>query len=437
MFPVIRKHDVDEFDLRVVLEAELEHSTHHCMPLKKKMAFGLLNEHTWRYLLETTHIQEIYCMFRQRAMNLHVEFATHQVAYDRVKFDRNQVKYFKLKLNLACSDICLCSPLFLSPTSASFEIVDVAVTALIKEGVSLRIENIEIDATETEQKRFKDHPARSGLPYAIDSKFTVKRGISKAQSYLYPEMWRTPGKKISEHLLTELVLKDISYTHRALILDLGPLFLMFQNNGAGKGGGGEVAPDIGRMLGLGTNGSVNYTEDIPGCGVGCISKQWCAAEDPFDSGPGDSLDDKKPHFSTIPVPGTKDGLLCQGPEKLSKKRKDLEVEWPMSAQNEHPYGTEVSRSIWGEIIVGDSSHWKKEHLEEGGRLLFDSGPAGWVTVQPFNQHNPPLNGTGQHVPLVIQVAPAVNQPIQSYTGTGFTKGPLLAIPYLSVPSSFR
>ncbi|KAJ6616553.1 hypothetical protein B0H10DRAFT_1949024 [Mycena sp. CBHHK59/15] len=113
-------------------------------------------------------------------------------------------------------------------SQASFEIVDVAVTALIKEGVSLRIENIEIDATETEQKRFKDHPARSGLPYAIDSKFTVKRGISKAQSHLYPEMWHTPGKKMSEHLLTELLLKDISYTHRALILDLGPLFLMIQ-----------------------------------------------------------------------------------------------------------------------------------------------------------------------------------------------------------------
>ncbi|KAJ6600085.1 hypothetical protein B0H10DRAFT_2196446 [Mycena sp. CBHHK59/15] len=98
-------------------------------------------------------------------------------------------------------------------SQASFEIVDVAVTALIKEDVSLRIENIEIDATQTEQKRFKDHPARSGLPYAIDSKFT---------------MWHTPGKKMSEHLLTELLLKDISYTHRALILDLGPLFLIIQ-----------------------------------------------------------------------------------------------------------------------------------------------------------------------------------------------------------------
>ncbi|KAJ6629692.1 hypothetical protein B0H10DRAFT_2428290 [Mycena sp. CBHHK59/15] len=113
-------------------------------------------------------------------------------------------------------------------SQASFEIVDVTVTALIKEGVSLRIENIEIDAMETEKKQFKDHPARSGLPYAIDSKFTVKRGISKAQSYLYPAMWHTPGKKMSEHLLTELVLKDISYTHRTLILDLGPLFLMIQ-----------------------------------------------------------------------------------------------------------------------------------------------------------------------------------------------------------------
>ncbi|KAJ6590836.1 hypothetical protein B0H10DRAFT_1960958 [Mycena sp. CBHHK59/15] len=210
-----------------------------------------------------------------------------------------------------------------------------------------------------------------------------------------------------------------------------------------------------------TNGRVNYTEDIPGCGVGRISKQWLddAAEDPCSI------------WGQVTVIYKVFLHLCQQFNLFSEfiERKDLEVEWPMSAQNEHPYGAEVSRSIWGEIIVGDSSHWKKEHLEVRGcetwevsiaqKTPIESGlhfsrvgssqfsppflnnctgkEAGWVTVQPFNQPNPPLNGTGQHVPLVIQVAPAVNQPIQSYTRTGFTKGSLLAIPHLSVPSSFR
>ncbi|KAJ6610245.1 hypothetical protein B0H10DRAFT_2060951 [Mycena sp. CBHHK59/15] len=114
-------------------------------------------------------------------------------------------------------------------SQATFEIVDAALTTLIQEGVSLRVENIEIDATKKEQKRFpKSHPAKSGLPYAIDSKCTVKRGINEAQGYVYPDMWRTSGKKRSEHSLTELVLKGILYTHRALILDFGALFLMIQ-----------------------------------------------------------------------------------------------------------------------------------------------------------------------------------------------------------------
>ncbi|KAJ6538400.1 hypothetical protein B0H10DRAFT_1971563 [Mycena sp. CBHHK59/15] len=112
-------------------------------------------------------------------------------------------------------------------SQATFEIVDAALTTLIQEGVSLRVENIEIDATKKEQKRFpKSHPAKSGLPYAIDTKCTVKRGINEAQGYVYPDMWRTSGKKRSEHSLTELVLKGILYTHRALILDFGALFLM-------------------------------------------------------------------------------------------------------------------------------------------------------------------------------------------------------------------
>jgi hypothetical protein len=111
--------------------------------------------------------------------------------------------------------------------AATYEIAVALGGELKEQGVELRLEKIEIDATDKEQKRFKkDHPARSGLPYEIDSKCTAMRGTDKAQSYVYPAMWRTSGKKRSEHSLAELALEGISYTHRALILELGPLCLM-------------------------------------------------------------------------------------------------------------------------------------------------------------------------------------------------------------------
>ncbi|KAJ7649351.1 hypothetical protein DFH06DRAFT_1094851 [Mycena polygramma] len=112
---------------------------------------------------------------------------------------------------------------------ASYLIVNDGVTELIEAGASLTLESIEIDATDKEQARFKkDHPASRGLPYTIDSKSTVTRGTNKAQGYVYPPMWRTPGKQPAKDLLSQLVLKDISYTHRSLILDFGKLFLMIQ-----------------------------------------------------------------------------------------------------------------------------------------------------------------------------------------------------------------
>ncbi|KAJ7780660.1 hypothetical protein DFH07DRAFT_765176 [Mycena maculata] len=114
-------------------------------------------------------------------------------------------------------------------SEASYLIAAARGTELIEQEVDLRLEKIEINATEKEEKRFnKAHPAKSGLPYAINSTCTVKRGTNKAQSYIYPEMWHTSGKKKSKHSLTELALESISYTHQALILDMGPLFLMIQ-----------------------------------------------------------------------------------------------------------------------------------------------------------------------------------------------------------------
>ncbi|KAJ7227608.1 hypothetical protein B0H12DRAFT_1148918, partial [Mycena haematopus] len=105
-------------------------------------------------------------------------------------------------------------------------------SAIIEKTGPLALEAIEIDATDKEASQFpKNHPTREGLPYTIDSSSTVKRGTNRSQSYVYPEMWRAAGKKTNAGAsgrLTDLALQDISYTHRALILNLGPLFLMIQ-----------------------------------------------------------------------------------------------------------------------------------------------------------------------------------------------------------------
>ncbi|KAJ7029911.1 hypothetical protein C8F04DRAFT_1398194 [Mycena alexandri] len=114
-------------------------------------------------------------------------------------------------------------------SEASYIIVSEGLTTILEKHGPLVLEKLELDASEKEQKRFhKDHPASKGLPYTIDSKCTIKRGTNKAQGYVYPEMWRTPGKEKPKDLIPTLALRGISYTHRALILDLGPLFLMIQ-----------------------------------------------------------------------------------------------------------------------------------------------------------------------------------------------------------------
>ncbi|KAK7025801.1 hypothetical protein R3P38DRAFT_2778595 [Favolaschia claudopus] len=57
---------------------------------------------------------------------------------------------------------------------------------LVKDG-ALPLERIDIDATEKEQKRFpKSHPAHQGLPYAIDSSCTAKRGTNNSRLRLAP-----------------------------------------------------------------------------------------------------------------------------------------------------------------------------------------------------------------------------------------------------------
>jgi hypothetical protein len=67
-----------------------------------------------------------------------------------------------------------------------------------KQGASLRVHPIEINGTEQEAKGFNNnHPAKQGLPYAIDSTCTVKvmQGTKKTQGYVYPSMWHSFGKR--------------------------------------------------------------------------------------------------------------------------------------------------------------------------------------------------------------------------------------------------
>ncbi|KAJ7064387.1 hypothetical protein B0H15DRAFT_958636 [Mycena belliarum] len=115
---------------------------------------------------------------------------------------------------------------------ASFLVVNAGIKDLRNHRACFHLRHIEVDATDKEQARLKtDHPAKSGLPYAITSDSKVQRGNTNGQSYVYPEMWRTGGKKNAQnapHSLSELVLQSIEYTHRALIINFGPLLLMIQ-----------------------------------------------------------------------------------------------------------------------------------------------------------------------------------------------------------------
>ncbi|KAJ7724297.1 hypothetical protein B0H14DRAFT_3004105, partial [Mycena olivaceomarginata] len=110
-------------------------------------------------------------------------------------------------------------------------VLDASVSGILAECGTLPLKHIDADAADKEAARFpKEHPAQSGLAYTINSSSAVARGVNKAQGYIFPPMWRTGGKKDTAPLgsLTDLALAGVSYTYRALILDLGPLFLMVQ-----------------------------------------------------------------------------------------------------------------------------------------------------------------------------------------------------------------
>ncbi|KAK6984303.1 hypothetical protein R3P38DRAFT_3269243 [Favolaschia claudopus] len=116
-------------------------------------------------------------------------------------------------------------------SKASFLAAMKRLKELLEAGIKLRLLGIDIDATEAEEGKFpKDHPASLGLPYQIDSTCTVKRGTNLAQGPVYPPMWHTTkaAGPTDPDPLTTLELKDLSYTYRSLILDLGALHLSIQ-----------------------------------------------------------------------------------------------------------------------------------------------------------------------------------------------------------------
>ncbi|KAJ7303501.1 hypothetical protein DFH08DRAFT_825789 [Mycena albidolilacea] len=108
-------------------------------------------------------------------------------------------------------------------SKASYLVLKHVLASLNNKGTSMALESIEIDATDNKSSRLpRDHPARQGLPYAIDSSSTVKWGTNKSQTFVYPEMWRTGGKAKSNmpvRVLANLSLEGIQWlTHMSIQL---------------------------------------------------------------------------------------------------------------------------------------------------------------------------------------------------------------------------
>ncbi|KAK7016127.1 hypothetical protein R3P38DRAFT_2995242 [Favolaschia claudopus] len=96
--------------------------------------------------------------------------------------------------------------------------------------IKLQLLGIDIDATEAEETKFpKGHPASLGLPYQLTppARSSVAQLVSGP---VYPPKWHTTkaAGPADPDPLTTHELKDLSYTYRSLILDLGALHLSIQ-----------------------------------------------------------------------------------------------------------------------------------------------------------------------------------------------------------------
>jgi hypothetical protein len=62
-------------------------------------------------------------------------------------------------------------------------VLDASVSGILAECGTLPLKHIDADATDKEAARFpKEHPARSGLAYTINSSSAVARGVNKAKA---------------------------------------------------------------------------------------------------------------------------------------------------------------------------------------------------------------------------------------------------------------
>ncbi|KAJ7807722.1 hypothetical protein B0H13DRAFT_1928863 [Mycena leptocephala] len=96
-------------------------------------------------------------------------------------------------------------------------------------GASFVLEDIAAEATKAEAKRANaSKEAKEGLVYLLDPSSAIKRGQSRHQTYVFPPQLRVTAQNPNPPPLSTLVLEKITYTHRALILHFGTLFLMLQ-----------------------------------------------------------------------------------------------------------------------------------------------------------------------------------------------------------------
>ncbi|KAJ7653553.1 hypothetical protein DFH06DRAFT_1330273 [Mycena polygramma] len=96
-------------------------------------------------------------------------------------------------------------------------------------GETLTLEAMAIDATNTEAARAGAcSEAREGLVHDLDHDCTVKRGQNSHQTSVYPPMLRRTVDNPNPRALDTLVLTDVTYTSRAMILHFGELYFMLQ-----------------------------------------------------------------------------------------------------------------------------------------------------------------------------------------------------------------
>ncbi|KAH9948432.1 hypothetical protein B0H21DRAFT_821093 [Amylocystis lapponica] len=95
---------------------------------------------------------------------------------------------------------------------------------------SWKLKNLWVDATKSERPRTPPgSPARSGKVYTLTACSPIKRGCTGAQTGVWPPMWRKfPSDREEPTSITTLELHGIEYTYRALILNLGALWLQVQ-----------------------------------------------------------------------------------------------------------------------------------------------------------------------------------------------------------------